>query len=278
MSKETFRCVGFAPHIDKSCTVLILGSMPSAASLAAGQYYAHPQNRFWPLMARLLEGYDVPSEDYEERLTMLLRHHVALWDAIDACDREGSLDSAIKNETANDFANLETDVPDYVHFNAMRMNEDGDLIISCRHLSSILCLDRSKNEDQIKWILSGAADEFGLTEDQKTSCQHYASLDGDYITVFDNGNSRGATRICSYLPDPGTGTLKMFRSYAIGGKFTSACGSVQRISGETYMIGWGHAANDAVCMGVYDFETGEELITVELDNPNNFTYRCVYYD
>ena len=91
MSKETFRCVGFAPRIDKSCTVLILGSMPSAASLAAGQYYAHPQNRFWPLMARLLEGYDVPSEDYEERLAMLLRHHVALWDAIDACDREGFL-------------------------------------------------------------------------------------------------------------------------------------------------------------------------------------------
>ena len=181
-------------------------------------------------------------------------------------------------ETANDFDNLETDVPDYVHFNAMRMNGDGDLIISCRHLCSILCLDRSRSEDQIKWILSGAADEFGLTENQKTSCQHYASLDGDFITVFDNGNSRGATRICSYLPDPGTGTLKMFRSYAIGGKFTSACGSVQRISGETYMIGWGHAANDAVCMGVYNFETGEELITVELDNPNNFTYRCVYYD
>lgn len=101
---ETNRCIGFAPSIDADCTILILGSMPSAASLAAGAYYAHPQNRFWPLMARLLEGRSSPPDTYAARLRMLLRHHVALWDAIDACDRKGSLDSAIKNETANDFA------------------------------------------------------------------------------------------------------------------------------------------------------------------------------
>ena len=102
--KKSNRCIGFAPSIDAGCTILILGSMPSAASLAAGQYYAHPQNRFWPLMAKLLERRDTPPKNYEERLEMLLRHHVALWDAIDVCEREGSLDSAIKNETANDFS------------------------------------------------------------------------------------------------------------------------------------------------------------------------------
>ena len=181
-------------------------------------------------------------------------------------------------ETANDFGNEVTDAPDYIHFNAMRMNEDGDLICSFRHICSILCLDRSKSEDQIKWILSGADDQFGLTEEQKTNCQHYASLDGEYITVFDNENRSGATRICSYRPDTGTMSLKMFRSYAVGGKFSSACGSAQRISGEMNMIGWGHTSNDNVCMSVCDFETGEELIAMELANPNNFTYRCVYYD
>ncbi len=59
------------------------------------------------------------------------------------------------SDTADDFANEETDVPDIVHFNAMRLDEDGDLICSLRHLSTIICLDRTKREDQIKWKLSG---------------------------------------------------------------------------------------------------------------------------
>lgn len=182
------------------------------------------------------------------------------------------------SENAADYANQHTDVPDIIHFNSMRLNENGDLVCSFRHISSILCLDRSKNEDQIKWKLSGAGDEFGMAEEQKSSCQHYASVDGDYITIFDNGNRTGTTRICAYKPNTESKTLDMFRSYAIGGKFSSACGDVQRLSGETFMIGWGHTTNDAVCMGVYDFEKGEELLSVELANPVNFTYRCVYYE
>lgn len=105
MSGSDTYCVGFSPNIDKDCTHIILGSMPSVASLGASQYYAHPQNRFWPLMAHILEQRPAP-ECYEERLAMLLRHHIALWDAIAACDRQGSLDSAIKNEQGNDFSAL----------------------------------------------------------------------------------------------------------------------------------------------------------------------------
>ncbi len=52
----------------------------------------------------------------------------------------------------------------------------------------------------------------------------------------------------------------------------------QRLFGETYMIGWGYTVNDGICMSVYDFEKGEELMSVELGNPKNFTYRCVYYE
>ena len=89
-------CIGLKPNIDKDCRALILGSMPGVKSLEAQQYYAHPQNRFWPMMAHLL-GEALPSA-YEEKLAMLLRHHIALWDSIGSCEREGSLDSAIRNE------------------------------------------------------------------------------------------------------------------------------------------------------------------------------------
>lgn len=103
-------CIGFPPSIDKNCRTLILGSMPGIASLEKQEYYAHPQNRFWRLMARLLGEESVPSA-YEERLNMLLRHHIALWDSIGTCDRDGSLDSAIKNEQGNDFAALLKNYP-----------------------------------------------------------------------------------------------------------------------------------------------------------------------
>ena len=105
MTPSPITCVGFAPSIDESCTHIILGSMPGAASLKAQQYYAHPQNRFWRLMAHLLEGCEPPSE-YEERLRMLLHHHIALWDSIASCEREGSLDSAIREAVPNDFTAL----------------------------------------------------------------------------------------------------------------------------------------------------------------------------
>ena len=96
-------CVGFPPSIDENCTILILGSMPGVTSLEKQQYYAHPQNRFWPLMAQLLEHSDSAPANYADRLQMLLRHHIALWDSIDTCDRDGSLDTAIRNVAANDF-------------------------------------------------------------------------------------------------------------------------------------------------------------------------------
>ncbi len=74
-------CIGFPPSIDSSCRILILGSMPGVRSLEEQQYYAHPQNRFWPLMARLLGEREAPAA-YEDRLRMLLRRHIALWDSI----------------------------------------------------------------------------------------------------------------------------------------------------------------------------------------------------
>ena len=103
-------CIGFPPSIDNNCHTLILGSMPGVSSLEKQQYYAHPQNRFWPLMVRLLGELEVPA-DYQLRLQLLLRHHIALWDSIATCDRDGGWDSAIKNEQGNDFTALLAEYP-----------------------------------------------------------------------------------------------------------------------------------------------------------------------
>ena len=93
---------GFAPSVDKNCTTIILGSIPSVKSLEEKQYYAHPQNRFWQLMAIFFNG-GIMIDDYQDKLQMLRQNHIALWDSIDSCIRKGSLDSAIRDEVANDF-------------------------------------------------------------------------------------------------------------------------------------------------------------------------------
>ena len=95
---------GFPPIATRDARVLILGSMPGAASLQARRYYAHPQNRFWPIMGALV-GAD-PALPYARRVATLKAAGIALWDVFDRCEREGSLDSAIRDATAqaNDFA------------------------------------------------------------------------------------------------------------------------------------------------------------------------------
>ncbi len=96
---------GLAPVVAPDTRILILGSFPGAASLAAQQYYAHPRNQLWPILS-VLSGEDLAVLPYAERLPRLLRHGFGLWDVLGACQREGSLDSAIRNPAANDFARL----------------------------------------------------------------------------------------------------------------------------------------------------------------------------
>ena len=105
---------GFAPIIDAGVRVLILGSFPSAASLAAAQYYAHPQNQFWRILGAVLDE-PLAELPYAERLPRVLRHGVGIWDVLGACDRAGSLDSAIRNAHANDFAALRGLAPRLAH-------------------------------------------------------------------------------------------------------------------------------------------------------------------
>lgn len=98
-------CKSFSPIIDKNCKILILGSMPGVKSLTEQQYYAHPHNRFWRLMSELL-GESIDLNDYTAKTAMLLKHDIALWDNLAYCEREGSLDSDISNESPNDIVSL----------------------------------------------------------------------------------------------------------------------------------------------------------------------------
>ena len=85
----------FEPVFDEHSRILILGSFPSVKSREIQFYYGHPQNRFWKLMAQLL---DVPvPQSIDEKKTMLLTHGLALWDVLASCDIKGSSDSSIRN-------------------------------------------------------------------------------------------------------------------------------------------------------------------------------------
>lgn len=93
----------FPPVADTNANVLILGSMPGKKSLEQNQYYAHPQNDFWKIMGELVGA--SPQLPYAQRLAALKSSGIALWDVLAACERgESSLDSKIKEEAANNFA------------------------------------------------------------------------------------------------------------------------------------------------------------------------------
>lgn len=102
-------CKSFAPIADEDSRILILGSMPGIKSLEQQEYYAHPQNRFWRLLALLLQE-EVP-QDYAAKQDLLHKHHVALWDTLGYCERDGSLDSNIKNEAPNAVVELAGELP-----------------------------------------------------------------------------------------------------------------------------------------------------------------------
>ncbi|MFN7055020.1 DNA-deoxyinosine glycosylase [Hyphomonas sp.] len=96
------RVESFPPIAAPDAEILILGSMPGAASLAAGQYYAHPRNAFWPVMGALFGA--GPELAYAQRVRALIAARVAVWDVLSACVRPGSLDADITEEAPNDFA------------------------------------------------------------------------------------------------------------------------------------------------------------------------------
>lgn len=109
------RLIGLPPVVGASTRVLVLGSFPGRASLAAQQYYSHAQNHFWRILAALWPQPPLPGRDaYAARCDWLLARGLGLWDVYAVCEREGSLDTSIRNAQVNDFAGLHARVPGLV--------------------------------------------------------------------------------------------------------------------------------------------------------------------
>lgn len=103
MVEAVIESISFAPIANEDAQILILGSMPGVKSLEEQQYYAHPRNAFWPIMAEFYQ-FDL-TLDYSARCQQLKQHQIAVWDVLKSCQRQGSLDQHIEPDSmvANDF-------------------------------------------------------------------------------------------------------------------------------------------------------------------------------
>lgn len=129
------KCQSFKPSIDNKSKVLILGSMPGVKSLELQQYYAHPQNRFWKVMASLCGYPNLAAVSYSEKLEILLNNNIALWDTIKSCERDGSLDSKIISEMPNDIKGL---LKKYPNIKTIALNGNKSYSMFKKYFSDLL--------------------------------------------------------------------------------------------------------------------------------------------
>jgi len=101
----------FPPVVAPDTRVLVLGSLPGERSLAVQRYYAHPQNRFWHLIGKVI-GVELEPLDYDARLVALLAAKVGLWDTVASATREGSLDASIRDAAHAALADLAASLPE----------------------------------------------------------------------------------------------------------------------------------------------------------------------
>lgn len=103
----------FPPFVNQDSKILILGTMPGEKSLQLNEYYGNKGNQFWRLLFTML---DMPvSHEYRDKLQLLEDYCIAVWDVLESCEREGSLDSKIKNECPNDFKSFYVKYPKIKH-------------------------------------------------------------------------------------------------------------------------------------------------------------------
>jgi hypoxanthine-DNA glycosylase len=105
---ERLQCL--PPVVSRLTRLVVLGSFPGVASLQAQQYYAHPRNQFWPILAALW-GVDLAGASYPRRIAEIRRRGLGLWDVYASCQRQGSLDSAIQAAIPNDLLTLQQRAP-----------------------------------------------------------------------------------------------------------------------------------------------------------------------
>ncbi|MGX8834752.1 DNA-deoxyinosine glycosylase [Amedibacillus sp. YH-ame6] len=149
---------GLDPILSKEPKALILGSMPSVTSLDKQEYYGFKHNRFWNIMHVC---YDMPIDSYEEKKNIIQTQHLILWDVIGSCEREGSLDSAIRNVVVND---IEALLKQYPQITTVLCNGKksydlyqkyfSHLQVSCIYVPSTSNANRSLKEEALiqKWV------------------------------------------------------------------------------------------------------------------------------
>lgn len=103
----------FSPFVYNDSRILILGTMPGEKSLELGEYYGNKGNQFWRL---IFSVFNRPIEqEYSKKINLLKEYNIAIWDVLEYCEREGSLDSNIRNEKANDFDLFYLEYPKIKH-------------------------------------------------------------------------------------------------------------------------------------------------------------------
>jgi len=127
------RLRGLAPVTSDTTVLLVLGSFPGARSLTTAQYYAHPQNHFWRILQAVWPHMPQPADSYEDRMDWLLARGLGLWDVYASCERQGSLDTSIRNPVVNDFAGLARRLPRL----AAVAHNGGESFRHARHASAL---------------------------------------------------------------------------------------------------------------------------------------------
>ena len=168
------RLAGLPPVVGAGTRVLVLGSFPGAASLAARQYYGHARNHFWPILAALWPRHPLPDRgQYAARCDWLLARGLGLWDVYASCERRGSLDTSIRNAQVNDFAALRAQAPglaaiahnggeSYCHARAVRASLEGGAAIASLRLPSTSPANASWSFDKKLSAWRQAMTDFGL--------------------------------------------------------------------------------------------------------------------
>jgi hypoxanthine-DNA glycosylase len=130
-SPVSTRKSSFAPVVAPDTRVLVLGSLPGEESLKAQRYYAHPRNRFWHLVGKVI-GTELEPLAYEDRLAALLAAKIGLWDTVASARRKGSLDAAIREAEHNPLAELAESLPGLraVAFNGATAARIGSKLLS----------------------------------------------------------------------------------------------------------------------------------------------------
>ena len=149
---------GLPPIARPDARLFILGSLPGDASLAAGQYYAHPQNQFWRLVGSVIKE-ELQAMPYAERLNCLAKHRIGLWDVIGSAVRRGSLDQAIRDANHNRVEHLVRDFPELraVAFNGGTSAAIGRKLVGTRHNLTLIDLPSSSPANTRPFVEKAAA-------------------------------------------------------------------------------------------------------------------------